>query len=180
MVGSENPDTIGLTRGVVKLLPHNPLWQNRFKVEAKLLQQKLGLKTEDIQHVGSTSIAGIFAKPIIDIAILVGSLTVVDNWIKLLAEIGYFHDGPEVVPGRRFFTKGPKENRTVYLHIVTLHEYNRLLLFRDKLRSNAALAKEYSDLKVKLAASLADDRKKYTSKKDEFIKRVLRTSRDVA
>jgi len=163
-------DTIGLARGTVKLTPHDPSWQQRFEVEADMLRQKLNIA--DVQHIGSTSIPGILAKPIIDIALLVESLSVVDDWIESLAELGY-HSRPETVSGRRFFAKGPPENRTVYLHIVNNREFQRLITFRDTLRAKPALAKEYSDLKATLAISLADDRVTYTKQKNDFIARIL-------
>jgi len=167
-------NSIGLARGTVKLVPHDPLWQSHFEAEAKLLQQKLGISADRIQHVGSTAIPGILAKPIIDIAISVDSLKVADEWVKLLAELGYWNKGPQPdMPERRFFAKGPEEKRIVYLHVVTHEEYKRLLAFRDALRASPELANEYSDLKAKLAASLADDRARYTNRKNDFIQRVL-------
>lgn len=167
-------DNIGLARGTVKLVSYDPSWQARFEAEAKLLQQKLGISADHIQHVGSTAIPGILAKPIIDIATPVDSLTVVDEWVEPLAELGYWNKGPQAdMPKRRFFTKGPEDKRTVYLHVVTNEEYKRLIAFRDALRANLELAKVYSDLKAKLAASLADDRAQYTRQKNDFIQEIL-------
>lgn len=166
---------VGLARGTVKLVPYDLSWETRFAAEAKLLQQKLGIDATSIQHVGSTAIPGILAKPIIDIAVPVDSLDVADKWAQPLAELGYWDKGPQLdMPERRFFAKGPDGNRTVYLHLATRDEYQRLLAFRDALRANPSLAKEYSDLKVGLAASLGDNRAAYTHQKDDFIKRILR------
>lgn len=169
-------DAIGLARGTVKLVPYDPSWHTIFEAEAKLLQQTLGIGTEHIQHVGSTAIPGILAKPIIDIAISVDDLAIADEWMGPLAKIGYWDKGPEpTMPDRRFFAKGPENKRTVYLHLVTTEEYQKLITFRDALRANPKLAQEYSDLKVKLATSLKDDRKRYTSLKNDFIQRLLRS-----
>lgn len=166
--------SIGLARGTVKLVPHDPRWQAAFKVEAKLLRETLSISSEHIQHVGSTAIPGILAKPIIDIAIPVDDLAIADEWAGPLAKIGYWNKGPEpTMSDRRFFAKGPENKRTIYLHLVTTKEYQKLITFRDTLRANPELAQEYSNLKVKLAASLKDDRKQYTSLKNDFIQRVL-------
>jgi len=170
-------DSIGLARGIVKLVPYDPLWQSRFEAETKLLQQKLGIDTDRIQHVGSTAIPGILAKPIIDIAIPVESLATADEWAKPLADLGYWDKGPQPdIPQRRFFAKGPENKRTVYLHVVTNQEYRRLVAFRDALRANPKLAKEYSELKQSLATAHADNRAEYSSRKDDFIQRVLADS----
>lgn len=172
---SKETDNVGLARGTVKLVPYNPAWQDRFSVEEALLCQKLGLNKANIQHVGSTAIPGILAKPIIDIAILVDSLALADVWAKALAEIGYWDKGPQPdMPTRRFFAKGPENKRTIYLHLVTSEEFERLIRFRDSLRADSTLAKEYSDLKQQLATSFANNRAYYTSQKDSFIQGVLR------
>jgi GrpB-like predicted nucleotidyltransferase (UPF0157 family) len=166
--------SIGLARGTVKLVPHDQNWQKVFEIEARLLQQKLGVTGASIQHVGSTAIPGILAKPIIDIAILVDSLAVADEWARVLAELGYWDKGTQPnMPDRRFFAKGADDKRTVYLHVATTKEYERLIAFGDALRSNPRLAQEYSALKAKLAASHQDNRAQYTTLKNDFIQRVL-------
>ena len=168
-------DNIGLARGAVKLMPHDRTWRALYEAEAKLLQQKLNISAEHIQHVGSTAIPGILAKPIIDVAILVDSLQIAEEWAHPLAELGYWDKGPEpAMPSRRFFAKGPEYMRTVYLHVVTSREYRSLILFRDTLRASPKLAQEYSELKVKLATNLKNDRPRYTSFKNAFIQRVLK------
>lgn len=107
---------IGLKRGTVKLVQHNPEWDKLFQTEkAKLLEVLHGLIT-DIQHVGSTAIRTISAKPIIDIAVLVKSLRQVVEYIAKIEAIGY-QKKQENRRERLFFTKGPEENRVIYLHI---------------------------------------------------------------
>lgn len=158
----------------MRLLPHNAVWSSLFATEAALLRQKLGIDAAQIQHVGSTAIPGIVAKPIIDIAICVDALVTADEWAELLAASGYWNKGKQPdMPNRRFFAKGPEEKRTVYLHVVLPKEYGRLIAFRDALRANAELANEYSELKQKLASEYADNRVQYTKEKDAFISRVL-------
>jgi GrpB-like predicted nucleotidyltransferase (UPF0157 family)/8-oxo-dGTP pyrophosphatase MutT (NUDIX family) len=165
---------IGLARGMVKLVPYNPIWKNLFKGEAKLLGNTLGIDLDTIQHVGSTSIPGILAKPIIDIAIPVDDLEIAEKWVKPLSEVGYWYKGKQTnMPDRRFFAKGPEDNRTIYLHIVNRNEYNRMIKFRDALIGDVALANEYSNLKKQLTESLSKNREKYTSSKNDFIQKIL-------
>lgn len=168
---------VGLARGTVRLEPHNPEWDKVYQTEAKSLKDKLGDKVIGIQHVGSTAIPGLPAKPIIDIAVLVDDLEVAEQWVKSLSELGYWYKGKQPdMPDRRFFAKGPENNRTVYLHVVNEAEFTRLISFRDKLTNNADLVKEYTELKQSLAEQYASDREPYTKAKNDFIQRVLNTS----
>jgi GrpB-like predicted nucleotidyltransferase (UPF0157 family) len=165
---------LGLQSGTVVLAEYNVNWPKLYEIEAKELTQILGVSPTSIKHVGSTSIPGMVAKPILDIAILVDSLEVAEDWKPMLEKIGYWYKGIEAdLPDRRFFAKGPRSNRTVYLHIVNQKEFDSLLKFRDTLRAKPKLVKEYSDLKQTLAAAHTDDRDTYTRSKNSFIQKVL-------
>lgn len=168
-------NSIGLARSTVKLEPHNSYWDKVYQIEAQSLKDKLGSKAKDIQHVGSTAIPELVAKPIIDVAILVDNLDIAEQWVKPLTELGYWYKGKQNdMPDRRFFAKGPESKRTVYLHVVNQDEYDRMIKFRDSLRSAPKLAKEYSALKQKLVKTLSQNREKYTSSKNDFIQKVIR------
>lgn len=165
---------LGLNRGTVKLVPHNKKWSELFEKESELLQKILKVPRDRIQHVGSTSIKGVVAKPILDIALLSESLEIVDIWKEPLEKNGYWYKGfePEL-PDRRFFAKGSRTNRTVHLHVVNKSEFDSLLMFRDKLLDDPNLTNLYSELKKELAKKHSNDRDAYTSSKADFIKRVL-------
>jgi GrpB-like predicted nucleotidyltransferase (UPF0157 family) len=77
------------------------------------------------------------------------------------------------MPDRRFFAKGPENNRTFYLHIVSQDEYKRMVKFKDTLIDNVDLANQYSNLKKQLVESLSNDREKYTISKNDFIQKVI-------
>ena len=165
---------IGLASGTVKLLPYSNNWQKQYEHEEAELKEVLQLEGADIQHVGSTAVPGMPAKPIIDIAILVADLATAETWIPSLNKIGYEYKGIEPdLPDRRFFAKGPKTNRTVYLHIVNEKEWNSLLKFRDLLRSNESAAKQYAQLKESLALKFPHNRLAYTMAKNEFISSII-------
>ena len=167
-------ENLGLARGAVKLVPHDPVWHELFTAEASVLSQKLGVDVSSIHHVGSTAIPGIVAKPILDIAVSVDSTDIADRWAAHLAEIGYWDKGKEPeMPDRRFFAKGPEDNRTVYLHVVTPKEFDRLIKFRNALQANPELARQYAQLKQKLAAENSSSRAAYTTAKSVFIQSVL-------
>jgi len=165
---------IGLARGTVFLVDYDPEWHKLFHEEAELLRKTLSIEINNIQHVGSTAIPPIKAKPIIDIAILVNSLESVNEWVNPLNKIGYWNKGKEPnMPDRRFFAKGPVSKRTVYVHFVNKQEFDRMSKFRDKLIKDQDLAKEYSNLKEKLAIENSKKRDSYTSAKHDFIQKVI-------
>lgn len=165
---------LGLKSGTVKLVEYNSNWPKLYELEAENLRETLDIAAERIQHVGSTSIPGLPSKPILDIAILVDSLDMAEEWKDTLAKLDYWYKGIEPdLPDRRFFAKGPREKRTVYLHIVNKREFESLLKFRDRLRDNPSLVKEYATLKRKLAAEHKDNRDIYTRSKNDFIKSVI-------
>lgn len=168
-------EDLGLKRGTVRLVPHRASWRKAYEDEAKQIQNILPIEPVSIQHVGSTSIPGILAKPILDIAIKSDSLDIVDTWINPLETLGYQYKGFEPnMPQRRFFTKGSEELRKIYLHIVDSEEFEKLITFRDLLTTNTQLAEEYSNLKKKIAAANKNNRQEYTHQKSEFITRVLK------
>lgn len=172
---------IGLKRGTVKLFPYNPIWIQLFEEERRLLEDTFGGTIVSIEHVGSTSIPGIPAKPIIDINIGVESLDAVRDMKGGFEQIGYEYR--PFVPGQTFedlrdqelYVKGPETCRTHYIHVAVYGSdfWNRTLLFRDYLRQNHGRAQEYSELKTRLALEFADDRKNYSQGKEDFIRETL-------
>ncbi|MCX7016889.1 MAG: GrpB family protein [Candidatus Sumerlaeota bacterium] len=167
--------TIGLRRGTVRLEPYDPAWARHFSREAARIRKALGDRIEDIQHVGSTSVPGLLAKPVIDIAIAIRDLADVDDCVEPLETLGYLYFGDQEKRGDHFFAKGPDRTRTHYVHVVESgsSNWNEYLLFRDRLRENPNLRNRYARLKQKLADLCADDRKTYTKRKKSFIERVV-------
>ena len=95
---------IGLPRGTVKLVPYSSEWESLFAEEERLLRSSIGAYVVDIQHVGSTAIPGLEAKPIIDIAVALRRLEDVEKCVELMERLGYEYD--EEHPDRHFFVKG--------------------------------------------------------------------------
>lgn len=167
---------IGLARGTVKLLPYNYEWAELYKQEEKLLYSLIGQYIIDIQHVGSTSIEGLDAKPIIDIAAGVKSLDDVEKFRNLLEGAGYQYRGSAGVEGRVMFAKGSEDSRSHYLHIEVYGGklWENHIYFRDYLCLHKESLEEYSKLKKELAAKFGEDRKSYTSAKNDFISSILK------
>src|SRR6058998_3599774 len=97
---------IGLARGTVQLQLHLPEWKTLFEQEATLLRSAMGAAAQHVEHVGSTAINGMPAKPIIDLVVVVGSLKEAGVWIPTLQALGYEHRANDAVADRLFFAKG--------------------------------------------------------------------------
>ena len=164
---------LGLHKGTVRLAPHAEVWHRLFAREEARLRAALGGRVAAVEHVGSTAICGISAKPVIDIAAAVREIADAAACVAPLEALGYEDRGEHGIPGRRYFTRG--EPRTHHLHVVELGgEFWRAhLLFRDHLRRHPRLAKEYEGLKKWLAAEYPEDRGAYTEGKAAFIRGVL-------
>lgn len=172
---------IGLQRKKVRLFSYNPIWKKLYEEDAKLLRSVIGKYILDIQHVGSTSIPGAKAKPIIDIAIGVKKLKNGEKCIKPLKQLGYEYKHDAGIRGRHFFAKGSEKNRTHYIHIVKLNGrfWKNCIFFRDYLRKYKKAVKEYNELKEKLAKKYKDDRDTYTAQKGSFIRGIIKRAEKV-
>lgn len=171
---------VGLERGVVELEPHDPAWERHYREEVERLRAIAGDRLLDFEHVGSTAIPGIPAKPIVDLLAVVADLEAARNLVPVLEANGYEHRPDTSVPDRLFFARGPRSNRTHYLSLTERDSecYREQVAFRDHLRENPNVAAEYARLKRDLAAAHADDRDEYTARKAGFIRRVLDDAMD--
>jgi GrpB-like predicted nucleotidyltransferase (UPF0157 family) len=155
----------------VELRDHDPSWKTLFQLERESLAEALGLLAISIEHVGSTAVAGIRAKPVIDILVGVENVHLEDVEGRL-AELGYIHV-PIGDPERLFFRKGMP--RTHHLHVVRQggEEHRRHMMFRDRLIAHPEEAAEYERLKASLALRFREDRRSYSDGKDGFIGMIL-------
>ncbi len=167
-------DKIGLKRGTVSLVDYQPSWTTAFDIEKKQLQDALGSYVSNIEHVGSTSVPGLAAKPIVDMIAAVDDLSVYKRLIEPLTALGYEFMPDRVFPDRVFFPKGPRENRTHHLSLVVKNSegWTKPILFRDYLRKNAVARTKYQDVKTELAAQFPDDRASYTKAKELVIQEI--------
>lgn len=174
-----NKSMIGLKRGTVKLVRYNPKWRQSFRHEQKKLNEVFGRDALEIQHVGSTAIPGILAKPIIDIALIAPSLQKAKRYKKKLKEIGYEIKKNDIRKERLFFTKGPEEKRTHYLHVGEIGSgyAEDMILFRDYLCKHKGIAKKYSGLKESLAKKYQYKREIYTAKKEKLVKKIIKKAK---
>jgi len=155
----------------VELVPHNPEWSQLADEEAKLILENLSIPVIGIYHIGSTSVPGIKAKPIIDFVMEVKDLEDMIQSITVLESLGYLSKGEYGIPGRQFFTKDTHGERSHHLHVFqTGHpDIERHLVFRDFLRANPEAAREYEKIKEKLAKRFPKASGSYTEAKSDFI-----------
>jgi len=167
---------LGLEKNVVHLKPFHKAWPDIFKKEQNHLAGIMTNYPLRIEHIGSTSVEGLMAKPIIDIMIGVTDFSSLSEIIKQLTIYDYLYKGELGITDRHFFKK-LKDGKTIFhLHLCLLHSsfWAEHLLFRDVLRNNEKIRNEYTELKISLAERYPEDREKYTESKGEFIMNVIK------
>ena len=159
----------------VELVPHRPEWAEMARVESARLKEALGDVLVTVHHIGSTSISGIMAKPIIDLIPITVSLEALDAAQPQLEALGYRWFGEFGLPGRRYcWRKDPETGkRAVQLHCYAQGwpEIDRHLAFRDYLCGHPAIAKEYEAEKIRAAALHPDNTLDYNAAKNDWIKK---------
>jgi len=160
----------GLNPGELRLVPVGPEWGLRFSAERDRLSTALGTAAIDIQHVGSTAVPGILAKPILDIAVAIQSFGNGHPLVPLLVALGYEYRGEYGIARRHYFVHGAPR-RTHHLHMLEQHsaDWERHIRFRDLLLSSPAMASEYSQLKLTNVSESSGNRDLYQSLKSSFI-----------
>jgi GrpB-like predicted nucleotidyltransferase (UPF0157 family) len=162
----------------VRLLTYDPAWARVYQEEEARIRKTLGKKAISIHHIGSTSVPGLAAKPIIDIMVTVTHLIDANACIRPLKNLGYIFTDYIQNRDRRFFRKGIP--RTHHLHIVEEGSLSLVkhLTFRDLLRRNRELAGSYDRLKCGLCGRFRNNRAEYSSSKGAFIREALEGHRD--
>jgi GrpB-like predicted nucleotidyltransferase (UPF0157 family) len=159
---------------VVEVVPSRGSWPAEFERERAALAAAVGAAALSIEHIGSTAVPGLAAKPTIDILLVVDAT---EDFLEHLAEVealGYDHRGENAVVGSAthlFLRKVVAGRRTHHLHVLTSGspEIDDYRLFRDALRNDRALARDYEQVKLALAARHATDRPGYVANKARWV-----------
>jgi GrpB-like predicted nucleotidyltransferase (UPF0157 family) len=162
---------------VIQVVPFQESWLTQYAAERELLCEVLKDVLLAIEHIGSTSVRGLDAKPIIDIAVRLPSVASVPALVERLTVLGYAYQGEFGLPGRHFFTKG--EPRAFHLHLVddSTGHWRRWIGFRDALRRNPQLCNDYQRLKHELARKYKFQRALYSEGKSAFINAAVQNAR---
>ena len=154
--------------------PYNPNWANQFEKESELISQVLKDHSPIIEHIGSTSVKGLGAKPIIDILIGFPNFDTSKDAIKKIEKLGYTYvqEYEKEMPFRRFFFKTKNHQRTHHIHLVQIDStfWKRHLAFRNHLRENQKDREEYYKLKQELSLKDWKNGDEYASAKNSFIR----------
>jgi GrpB-like predicted nucleotidyltransferase (UPF0157 family) len=165
----------------IEVVPYDPRWPALFESSRREIDAAIGGFITSIEHIGSTAVPGLAAKPVIDILIGVRSLADAPLFLPPLASLGYTYipEHEDVFPERRYLHCIVDGRHTHHLHIVEPgSEFYRVqILFRDYLRAHPHAAAEYAALKVRLAQQYQFNREAYTESKSDFIQNILRIAR---
>ncbi len=168
-------EPLGLESGTVVVVPYDPRWPALFEQAAHGLRAALGRVITGIHHVGSTSVPGMCAKPVIDILV---SIPRFKNGLALVPELqrlGYEHRPKDEIPDRHYFRRRRGTARTHHLSLAEpeSRHHRATLAFRDALRSDQGIAEQYAELKLRLARQYPFDCEAYLEGKSSFVDRVL-------
>jgi GrpB-like predicted nucleotidyltransferase (UPF0157 family) len=168
---------LGLARNIVRIVDHQPAWAI---LAAEAISELKGVSgVIAAEHVGSTSVPGLSAKPILDIAAGISGDSAVPGLTEHLVSLGYIYRGDGGEEGGHLFVRElAPDVRSIHLHSI-LHggrQWRNYLLFRDTLRADASLRDDYAGLKTRLAAEFREDRAAYTKAKNDFIESILKAS----
>ena len=157
----------------IVVVPHENHWSEKSQMEAKRVKSAMP-ETVKIYHIGSTSVPGLAAKPIIDMIMEVENIERVDGWNERFIELGYIVKGENGISRRRYFIHGTEEKRSYHLHVFEKGnpEIVRHLAFRDYMMAHCEEAEAYATLKKELAEKYTYDGELYTEGKNEFVRNV--------
>ena len=160
----------------LRLCPHDPKWLETFEAERERVTAALGSLLLHIEHVGSTSVPNLIAKPVIDIAVAVGSATEADLCIEPLQALGYEYRGLHGDDERRRYyvlDRGGQRIAQIHLYILPATGWDQKLRFREVLRVNAAVREAYAREKLRIAEKVDWDKGAYSLEKGPFIESIL-------
>lgn len=165
---------IGLERGTVRLLPYDPQWATLGRMHGDRIERALGLPSCRVMHVGSTSVPGLCAKPIIDMAVGVDHLD--GGLVQAMELAGYLHRPDFDAESRMLFVQADGEWRSAHIHVVKYMsmEWRNYLNFKHYLIAFPKVREEYAALKSELARQFPSDRQAYTEAKADHIRHLLR------
>lgn len=170
---------------VIEVVDYDPLWVAAFEKEAAILNAIFGHRVVEVQHIGSTSVPGLDAKPIIDILVVLDNTNDINSFGRAMEDVGYRVRGECLdapipgTPGRFYFTKETNGVRSHHVHVYAKGHGDIFdkLVFRDYLCAHKDKAVAYGELKRRIAAQYRYDNIGYMTAKDGFVKSILLEAR---
>jgi GrpB-like predicted nucleotidyltransferase (UPF0157 family) len=170
-------DPLGLEPGVVRLVEYDSRWPALFVAERRRIRDHCGALISRVEHIGGTSIPGMCAKPVLDMAVARSPDAEVAECVAAFARAGYEYRGERGVPGRHFLHRGQPRSHHVHLVDEDGSLWRDYLDFRDHLRAHGDDARRFADVKRVLAARFSLDREAYMDAKSAHVQEILRAAR---
>lgn len=164
---------LGLPNGEVFLVPWDERWEEEYFREKENIKRKVGGYAIAYHHIGSTAVKHLSAKPIIDIAVELNDFQDGYKCIEDLEEIGYKHRIIDELPERHYFSKGEPRTHQIHMYEKRNEYLKRQLAFRDHLRNNEGVRKEYQKMKETLSKTHSAAKLAYADAKTDFVNSVL-------
>ena len=174
-VTTHSSEDFGVSDGSVRLVEHSAEWSRQFVQLHRELVELLGDLADGVEHVGSTAVPGLVAKPMVDVAVGLHDLDDVAAAGDRLTGAGFDFRGDFGEDGGVIYAQGPADGRTAMLHLVEFggFQWKRYLRFRDALRADPEMRRRYDELKRELAARHPDDRLAYLAGKARLIRGIV-------
>ena len=158
----------------LEIREYDTAWPAIFSELANRVKAHLGPLVAEVEHVGSTAVPGLTAKPVIDMDVVLASPSDLPEVIRRLGALGYTNEGELGIAGREAFRWPPGESRHhLYVLSAGARELRRHLAFREALLADRTIRDAYSELKKNLSRQFPHDRKAYTEAKSAFIKNII-------
>lgn len=161
-----------LNKRIIEVIDYDPNWEKKFENEKEALSKAIGSNAINIEHIGSTSVVGLEAKPIIDILIEVSSIQKLDLRNECIEELGYTSKGENGITGRRYFQKGGNL-RSHHVHAFQTDDshLHRHRVFKEYLIAHPAIASKYGSIKREAVSKSKNDMNNYMALKNTFIQK---------
>lgn len=163
----------------IEVVDYDPAWPLWFEQERDRLRQVLGQQAVSIDHIGSTAVPGLAAKPILDILVIAEPFPLVPASVAAIEALGHEYRGENGIPGRQYFRTRPHAR---HLHVFApgSEAARQHLILRDYLRTHPEAVRDYAALKLRLATEHRLDREAYTDGKSDLVRSILEKARDWA
>lgn len=168
-----DPEHLWRAREEIVLVPHDPRWLSAAAAECERIARACGPAVKGVEHIGSTSVPGLIAKPVLDLMPLIDNFEDGYSCVTPMRALGYWYAGDFGIPGRHLFVKGSPRTHHAHMLLRTSKEARRHLAVRDTLRARPEMAARYAALKEQLAARFGDDRESYANAKAAFMREIF-------
>ena len=168
-----DPERWWRAREPIVLAPHDPRWLTAAAEEGRLISRACGALLLRVEHIGSTSVPDLIAKPVLDLMPLVRTFDDGFACVEPMRSLGYWYAGEFGIAGRHLFVKGAPRTHHAHMLVDGSIEARRHLAVRDVLRANPDMSTRYASLKQDLAARFGDDREGYSNAKASFMRELF-------